>query len=247
MKKLIIALIVIAAVVGGVAYYRHATGGNNVVDMQATVSGTVKYVAPQAGTVTIETTDNSETSIAVTSSTTISDETGAAISLNDLQAGMSIQATGVRTPTSIVADTVRIVSRPPQGTDIAAPCPGVVTEDDNSLSCSMPITSRSTVSLPSADYSKNDLRIDPAASMGETFGASTGPDRWVRTFEATQPGAVTITVPAGNSSATAFKVSINVYGEPISNQPDNSAASDSNESGASGGSIDTQSGVQLEQ
>jgi hypothetical protein len=234
--KIIIALVVILAI-AGIAYYTHK---NPAVTLPAvsTVSGTVKYVATSAGTITLQTTDGNEMTLALDPMTKFYDESGAEISLTDIQTGMSVQATGTTTPTAIIPGQVKIVSRPPTGTDIAGPCPGIVDEGNNSISCSMSTTSRITISLPAAHYTKGNLSITPKDSMGETFGASTQDDRWVRTFEAVNPGTVTINVPSNDKSTTAFKITIDVFGQP-EHPADTSASGSTDVNGSDTSGTDT--------
>jgi hypothetical protein len=83
---------------------------------------------------------------------------------------------------------------------------------DNGRTIAIVPTSRITLELPSSLYDEKTLVITPKDSMGETFGASSEPGNWVRTFEAVSVGTTTISVPSKDSGAPLFKLTLRIVG-----------------------------------
>lgn len=102
---------------------------------------------------------------------------------------------------------------------IPADCGGCVGLQDNGKHLALGETSRITIILPEAGYDKNSVTITPQSTFGETFGASSAPGDWVRTFEAVAPGDATITIPALNASYRPFVITATITG------PDSTQAS----------------------
>ena len=211
-SKLYIIAIVLLGLIGVVVLRSHSQTVK-IEPVQTTVSGIVKYVALSAQVITVTTTDSKEITLALDPKTALYDESGGSVNLLDIKPGMSIRADGTTTQTSIITRSITIVSRPVAGIDIANPCPGVISEENSGISCRLAVNSRITITLPSASFSRPALSIDPQAALSETFGASTQNDRWVRTFEALQPGKVSIRVPSKNKTFSAFTATLDLYGE----------------------------------
>lgn len=211
-SKVIIALVVVLAIIG-IAVMRSHSREIKLQPVETSVSGVVKSVATSAKLILVTTTDEQEITLALDPTSKLYDESGSEIGLVDIKAGMSVHAVGTTTPTSVIPESVTIVSRPPEDAGIGDPCPGVISEENSSITCRISTGSRITITLPSASYSKSSLSISPSDTISETFGASTQNDRWIRTFEAVKPGKVTITVPSKNKAVSAFKAVLDIYGE----------------------------------
>jgi hypothetical protein len=100
---------------------------------------------------------------------------------------------------------------------VASNCDQATTADcfginDNGRIVAIVPTSRVTIELPSALYNKDAVIITPSNSLGETFGATAALGNWVRTFEATQVGTTTISIPSLQSSTPPYSLTLRVVG-----------------------------------
>ena len=92
-------------------------------------------------------------------------------------------------------------------------CGGCVTYGDNGKTLIVPETSRLTIELPESAFDATALEISPMDTMGETFGASSEPGNWVRTFEAVKRGATTtIMVPSKSPMYKDFVITVVITG-----------------------------------
>lgn len=230
-KKIYIGLLVVLLVfIALVAAFNHAD--NPPFKSSATsITGTVKFLAVNAEVITVAKEGGGDASLALDPKSKLFDEKSKVIVLKDIKAGMILRAEGMTTPTSIIVESIHIISRPSGGTDLGEPCPGVINEQNSGISCKLSISSRITLSLPSVSYLKSALSINPSDALHDTFGASTQNERWVRTFQASKAGKVILSVPSKDKSVATFKATLDIFEEASTSTTENSPPDTTRESG----------------